>query len=127
MKLLTTAALAATLAGLSGCAVYPVGPGGVYYEEQVYRGPPPVYYEPGPFYGPPPVYYRPGPVIIDRGSWDRDRRGDRDRYDRGSHGQRPDGARPPSPPPSPPPANAQPSGPDYLRSPGLRPWIHRND
>jgi len=88
MKLLTTAAFAATLAGLSGCAVYPVGPGGVYYQEQVYRGPPPVYYEPGPFYGPPPVYYRPGPVIIDRGNWNRDR------DHRGGHGPRPDGARP---------------------------------
>ncbi len=151
MKLPHTAALAATMlavAALSGCAVYPAGPGEVYYDQPTYyrSGPPPVYYEPGPFYGPPPVYYGPGPVIINRGNWDRDRRGDRDRYDRGwrdgrdGRGQRPDGARPPQqaqPPQTqqpqrpPRPQGQSPSGmqsgsSDDLRFPGA-PGLRRND
>lgn len=118
MKLLTTAALTATVAALSGCAVYPPGSAGVggtvYSDEPVYyRTAPPAYYDPGPYgpyYGPPPVYYRPAPVIIDRGGnrgyWDRDRRGDHDRrdhdrdHDRDGRGPRP-GPRPPAAQPAP--------------------------
>ena len=128
MKILTTAALTATVAVLSGCAVYPAG--GTYYDDPgYYRSAPPVYYEPGPVYGAPPVYYGPGPVIIDRGNWDRDRRGDRDRYNRGNGGRdwrdghdgrppRVEGGRPP--PPVAQPAPRPPQG-DFGRQPDTRP------
>lgn len=155
MKLLSTAAMSASLAAvavLSGCAVYPVG-GAVYADEPVYyRGGAPGYYEPAPYgsyYGGPPVYYGPGPVIINRGNWDRDRRGDRDRWERDHNGRGPGpGGRPPQgqppvaqpgprpqqpqqqPPPNRPPRGPSTQGgggPDDLPFPGMGRGIRRND
>lgn len=126
MKLTIITSVLAATAVLSGCAVYPAGTasGSVYYDEPGYyrNSPGPLYYEPAPFYGrPPPVYYGPGPVIIDRGhgNWDRDRRGDRDRFDRDGRGPRPgegrpqQGARPPPPPQAQPTPNPRPGAQNF--------------
>jgi hypothetical protein len=130
MKFLTTAALTAAVAALSGCAVYPPGSvgvnGTVYSDEPVYyRGAPPAYYDPGPYgpyYGPPPVYYRPAPVIINRGNWDHDRRGDRDRWERDHGRDRDHDGRGPRPGPRPPAVQpAQPGPPQAGPGPGPRP------